>query len=144
MITFYEVYTLDLRCKTEAQVKRQIMGYFMCCSGAKVHSFIAVAMKEHDWKGLDWETHSGNKVGSHPSLYHQARGLPCLTSCAKWGTPKDLPSPNHPHLLSSQAWDALYSVCHDSQILRSSNSDSNTLQLYTLKLCFKLYYVKTL
>ena len=53
MITFYEPYTSDLRCKTEAQVKRQIMGYFMCCSGAKVHSFIAVAIKECDWKSLD-------------------------------------------------------------------------------------------
>lgn len=52
MITFYEVYTLDLRCKTEAQVKREIMGYFMCCSGAKVHSFIAVAMKNMIGKAL--------------------------------------------------------------------------------------------
>jgi hypothetical protein len=53
MITFYEAYTLDLRWKTEALVKRQILGYFMCCSGAKVHSFIAVAIKERDWRSLD-------------------------------------------------------------------------------------------
>lgn len=53
MITFYEVYTLDFRCKTEAQVKRQIMGYFTCCSGAKVHSFIAGVIKEYDWENLD-------------------------------------------------------------------------------------------
>jgi hypothetical protein len=45
MITFYEAYTLDSKRKTEAQARKQIMGYFMCCSGTKVHSFIAMAVK---------------------------------------------------------------------------------------------------
>lgn len=100
MITFYEAYTLDLRCKTEAQVKRQIMGYFMCSSGAKVHSFIAVAIKEHDWKSLDWETHSGKNSGSGdrklrlPTLSHtiQAGACPVWSHVQNQGPPRTLPA----------------------------------------------------